>query len=89
MRRIVRYWQVVPAAVRKPLILIFGSTIVIVGLAMLVLPGPGWVVIFIGFALLATEFAFAEKVRDWLMELLKSAGRRLKKFFNRIMRKAR
>jgi uncharacterized protein (TIGR02611 family) len=35
------------------------------------LPGPGWVVIFFGFAILATEFAFAERVRDRLIDILK------------------
>ena len=38
---------------------------------MLVLPGPGWAAIFLGFAVMATEFAAAEKVRDWLISQLK------------------
>ena len=54
-------------AVRKPLVFIVGVAIVAAGIAMLVLPGPGWAAIFLGFAVLATEFAFAERVRDWLL----------------------
>lgn len=69
--RITSVWKSVPAAVRKPLVFIVGSSIILGGLALLVLPGPGWVAIFLGFAILATEFAFAEKVRDWLVNLLK------------------
>ena len=49
-----------------------GFAVVGAGLIMLVVPGPGWAGIFLGFAILATEFAFAEKVRDWLIGLLKS-----------------
>lgn len=49
-----------------------GFAIVATGSAMLVLPGPGWAAIFLGFAILATEFAFAERVRDWLVAKLKA-----------------
>lgn len=66
-----RYWKRIPVAVRKPLVLIVGSAIVFTGIAMLVLPGPGWAAIFLGFAVLATEFAAAEKVRDWLLSQVK------------------
>jgi uncharacterized protein (TIGR02611 family) len=38
---------------------VVGGTILVAGLAMLVLPGPGVVVIALGLALLATEFAWA------------------------------
>ena len=48
-----------------------GFAIVIAGLIMLVIPGPGWAAIFLGFAVLATEFAFAERIRDALINLLK------------------
>lgn len=40
-----------------------GMTVVLIGVAMLVLPGPGLVVIPIGLAILATEYAWA---RRWL-----------------------
>lgn len=72
MSAITRFWKRTPAAIRKPLVLMVGSAIVVAGIAMLVLPGPGWVAIFLGFAVLATEFAAAEKIRDWLVTQLKS-----------------
>lgn len=65
-------WYKIPTTVRKPLIFIIGFAVVIAGIAMLALPGPGWAAIFLGFAILATEFAFAEKVRDWLIQFLKN-----------------
>lgn len=57
---------------RKLVVLIIGVTLLLLGAAMLVLPGPGTVVIFFGLALLATEFVWAarlllrvkEKARD-------------------------
>jgi uncharacterized protein (TIGR02611 family) len=42
-----------------------GSLVLLAGLAMLVLPGPGWAAIFVGFAILATEFAWAKVALVW------------------------
>lgn len=39
-----------------------GVIVLLAGIAMLVLPGPGWAAIFIGIAILATEFAWAQHV---------------------------
>jgi uncharacterized protein (TIGR02611 family) len=80
-------WYRVPKAIRKPLVFIVGFAVVAAGVLMLVLPGPGWVAIFLGFAILATEFAFAEKVRDWLVQFLKNIIAWLKMHWNRHFRK--
>src|SRR5262249_5154106 len=45
---------------------IVGATVVALGLAMLVLPGPGILVIPFGLAILATEFVWA---RRWLQRI--------------------
>ena len=50
-----------------------GFTLLIAGVAMLALPGPGWITIAAGLALLSTEFEWAHR---WL-ESLKRAGRRI------------
>jgi uncharacterized protein (TIGR02611 family) len=42
-----------------------GMAVLLAGLAMLVLPGPGWAAIFVGFAILATEFAWAQAALLW------------------------
>lgn len=75
-------WRRIPAPIRKPLVLMVGSAIVVAGIAMLALPGPGWAAIFLGFAVLATEFAFAEKVRDWLVAQLKHLIAKAKRLWN-------
>lgn len=55
---------------RKVGVFIVGWAIVIAGLVMLVTPGPGWVAIFAGLSLLATEFAWAARLKDWVQKKL-------------------
>jgi uncharacterized protein (TIGR02611 family) len=38
-----------------------GATVLGAGVAMMVTPGPGWLAIFVGLAILATEFAWAQR----------------------------
>jgi uncharacterized protein (TIGR02611 family) len=66
-----KHWKRTPTKVRKPFIFLLGFTVVIVGIILLPLPGPGWLIIFAGFAILASEFEFAERVRDRLVYILK------------------
>lgn len=48
---------------RKMVVALVGGTVVLVGVVMLVTPGPAFLVIPAGLAILALEFAFA---RRWL-----------------------
>ena len=50
--------------VKRFLIGAAGGAVLFVGLAMVVLPGPAFVVIPIGLAILATEFAWAKRWLD-------------------------
>jgi len=45
---------------------IVGGLVVIVGIILIPYPGPGWLVVFTGFAILATEFEFATRALAWL-----------------------
>lgn len=56
---------------RRVAILTVGMTIVLLGLIMLVTPGPGTVVIILGLAVLGAEFAWA---RTWLRRMREMAG---------------
>lgn len=38
-----------------------GVLVVLIGLVLVPYPGPGWLVVFAGFAILSTEFEFAAK----------------------------
>jgi uncharacterized protein (TIGR02611 family) len=83
-----RTWRRTPKPVRQSLVLIAGSVIVITGLVGLALPVlPGWALIFVGFALLATEFAAAERVRDWLLGILKQLAAAGKRLWRKIVRR--
>ena len=53
-------------AARRIAVLAVGSTVVVLGLIMLVTPGPGLIVIPIGLAILGLEFAWA---RAWLRKV--------------------
>ena len=45
-----------------------GLAIVVAGLLLLPLPGPGWLIIFAGLGLLATEFTWARRLLDFARE---------------------
>ena len=47
---------------RRLVVAVIGGTLVLVGIAMIVLPGPAFVVIPAGLALLATEFVWARRL---------------------------
>ncbi len=51
-------WQVV--------VFFVGVGVIVTGIVLLFLPVfPGWAAIFVGLAVLATEFAWAERILDW------------------------
>ena len=50
-------------AIWRVIVFVIGGSIVLIGIALIVLPGPAFVVIPVGLAILATEFAWA---RHWL-----------------------
>ena len=68
----IKKWRGVPPPFRRFCVFVIGWLVVVAGLAMLALPGPGWAAIFLGFAILATEFTTARDIRDWLVAKLKA-----------------
>lgn len=51
---------------KKTGIAIAGGIVIVVGVILIPYPGPGWLIVFTGFAVLATEFEFAGKALAWL-----------------------
>jgi len=45
---------------------IAGGLVILFGFVLIPYPGPGWLIVFAGFAILATEFAFAGRALAWL-----------------------
>ncbi|MEU0739587.1 TIGR02611 family protein [Streptomyces sp. NPDC006134] len=57
-------------------VFIVGLAVVAAGVIMLPLPGPGWVVIFGGMAIWATEFVWAQLVLRWTKRKVTEAAQR-------------
>ncbi|MGC5172335.1 TIGR02611 family protein [Microbacterium sp. DT81.1] len=49
---------------------VLGGGLSIIGLLLVPLPGPGWLVVFLGLAILGTEFHWAKRVAAWLKRTL-------------------
>ena len=56
--------------VRRVIVSVVGATVLLIGVALLVLPGPAFIVIPVGLAILATEYAWA---RRWLKRVRQMA----------------
>ena len=71
---------------KKFFIALMGGTVVLIGVAMLVLPGPGVLVIAGGLAILATEFIWAaramRKAKGALAKVRRKSG--LKEWLRRL-----
>ncbi|MFJ7778331.1 TIGR02611 family protein [Streptomyces yangpuensis] len=57
-------------------VFVVGLAVIAAGVAMLVLPGPGWVAIFAGLAIWATEFAWAHLVLRWTKRKVTEAAQK-------------
>lgn len=68
-------------AARRIVVAVVGATVVLIGVVMLLTPGPGLVVIPLGLAILSIEFAWAKlwlkRVRERISE--HNSGRRARR----------
>lgn len=60
---------------KRVLILLLGMSVLLVGVLMIVLPGPAFVVIPAGLGILATEFLWARRVLKRLANFVPKPGR--------------
>lgn len=58
-------------AARRIVVTLVGVTVILIGIALIFLPGPATVVIPLGIAILGIEFAWA---RRWLRKIREKAG---------------
>lgn len=61
VRRRVRHHRVLDVTWRMTVLLV-GSIVLAAGVVMLVTPGPGWLGLILGLAILASEFVWAERL---------------------------
>ncbi|MEY3407998.1 MAG: hypothetical protein RL038_1059 [Actinomycetota bacterium] len=81
-----RLWMLrrpVTHAIWRASVLIIGIVLVIAGIFMLVLPGPGWVTIFLGLAVLSSEFAWAHRFYGPLQRAFEWAKQKAQERANR------
>jgi uncharacterized protein (TIGR02611 family) len=60
--RVRHTWHLTYRVARRVAVAVIGSTVIVLGVAMLVLPGPGMLTILGGLAILGLEFAFARRL---------------------------
>jgi len=66
---------------KRVIVIVVGFTVLIIGIVLIVLPGPATLVIPLGLAILATEFVWARR----LLIRFKREARRLKNTISRKM----
>ena len=66
-KRLLSFWNVENIkVVKRVIVTVIGATVLLIGIALLILPGPAFIVIPVGLAILATEYAWA---RRWLRKI--------------------
>lgn len=75
-------WRAIPTAIRRTIVLVIGFTLIILGLLLVVLPGPFTLpLVILGLFVLAIEFAWADRMLD----KVKAQGKKVdpRKFFKK------
>jgi hypothetical protein len=71
-------WDLLPRKVRRAVVGVIGGTIVLIGVALIVLPGPAFIVIPLGLLVLGSEFAWARRLLRRGKEMIaKMRGKRV------------
>jgi len=79
-----RVWRATPRTVRKGVVFVLGGTLVVLGMLLVVLPGPFTLpLVLAGLALLATEFAWARRLLVHGRGKLSGAANTLKRALGR------
>lgn len=79
MERMKAGWFRVPRRIRRPIVIVVGFLFVLAAGLTGWIPGPGGIPLFlIGVAILATEYEWAERFRDFILNIVKAGGRWLR-----------
>ena len=65
---------------RRVVIFVIGSTVLLIGIVMIVGPGPAFVVIPLGLAILATEFVWARKWLEYAQKQINNLAAQAAKY---------
>jgi uncharacterized protein (TIGR02611 family) len=69
--------------VRRLVIAVLGFTVLLIGVVMIVTPGPSLLVIILGLAILATEFIWARRLLNQIKGQLRDRALRPVRWFKR------
>jgi len=83
VERIKGFLSKLPHPVRWLLVMVIGFVLLIMGLVMMVTPGPGLLFIFFGLSILALEIKWARELNQQGMQGLERLVAKLKQIFNR------
>jgi uncharacterized protein (TIGR02611 family) len=72
-----------PHPVRWVLVMVFGFVLLLMGLVMMVTPGPGLLFIFFGLSILALEIKWARELNQQGMQGLERLVNKLKSLFGK------
>ena len=73
-------WDFIRRNGKRVAVTIAGFAVLLAGVALLVLPGPGWLLIFIGLGILSTEYV-------WAQRMLATAKRKAEQAKDAVLRK--
>jgi uncharacterized protein (TIGR02611 family) len=82
-RKFGNVWRALPHPFRWVIVATVGSTITLLGITFVFIPGPGLPLIVLGVAILATEFAWAQVVYIRIKKEADKLTSRAKKAFKR------
>jgi uncharacterized protein (TIGR02611 family) len=83
MERIKKFLEKLPHPVRFAITMVVGIILLILGLIMMVTPGPGLLFIFFGLSILALELEWARELNKQGMQGLEKIVAKIKSIFKR------
>jgi uncharacterized protein (TIGR02611 family) len=66
-------WRFIRRSGKRIAVTIGGFAVLLAGVALLVLPGPGWLLIFLGLGILATEYVWAQRMLTYARQKAEQA----------------
>ena len=87
MDKIKKWLSVLPHPIRWALTMVIGVILLILGLVMMVTPGPGLLFIFFGLSILALELEWARELNKQGMQGLQKIVASLKSFWFKLFKR--
>ena len=87
MDKIKKWLSVLPHPIRWALTMLIGVILLVLGLVMMVTPGPGLLFIFFGLSILALELEWARELNKQGMQGLQIIVAKLKEFWFKLFKR--